>query len=133
MGRVLTDIKVSNFGDLLTQQKIIRSIEIKDAPVDTGAAMLNLHKKQIDKLGLQLLRKISVRTANGTPERNVYGVVRVEIQDREGEFDVLEVPDEVPVLVGYIVLEQLDLVADTTKQKLIPNTAHGGEYAVDLY
>jgi hypothetical protein len=43
------------------------------------------------------------------------------------------VTDDVPVLVGYIVLEQLDFVADNSNQKLIPNPAYGGEYAVDLY
>ena len=133
MGRILVDIKVSNFIDVSVKKKEIRKIEIKDALVDTGAAMLNLHKEQIEKLGLIFLRKVKVRTANGTPERNVFGVARVEIQGRAGEFDVLEAPDDVPVLVGYIVLEQLDLVPNTSNQKLLPNPAHNGEYALDLY
>jgi predicted aspartyl protease len=133
MGRILTDLKVSNFGDILTNWEKIRTIEIKDALVDTGAAMLNLHIDQINELGLMFLRKVRVKTANGTVERNIYGVARVEIQGRESEFDVLEVPDDVPVLVGYIVLEQLDLVPDTSSRRLIPNPAHNGEYAIDLY
>lgn len=133
MGRILIDIKVSNFGDILTERKEVRSIEIKNALVDTGAAMLNLHIDQINELGLKFLRRIKVKTANGEPERNIFGVARVEIQGREGEFDVLEVPDDVPVLVGYLVLEQLDFVANHATQKLIPNPAHGGEYALDLY
>jgi predicted aspartyl protease len=101
--------------------------------VDTGAAMLSLHIDQIKELGLKFLRRIKVRTANGSSERNVYGVARVEIQGREGEFTVLEGPNDVPVLVGYLVLEQLDFVVDTSIQKLIPNPAHDGEYALDLY
>ncbi len=133
MGRVLTAVKVSNFGDVLTDRAEVRSIEIGDALVDTGAAMLSLHRDQIEELGLRFLRKVRVKTANGSPERNVFGVASVEIQGREGEFDVLEVPDDVPALVGYLVLEQLDLVADTSARKLIANPAHGGEYAVDLY
>lgn len=89
MGRILVDLKISNFADFLTNQKEIRTITVKDAMVDTDAAMLNLHIDQINKLGLKFLRKIKVRTANGIPERNVFGVARVEIQGREGEFDVL--------------------------------------------
>ena len=106
---------------------------IENALVDTGATMLNLHKNQIDELGLKYLRKMRVKTANGSIERNIYGVASVEIMGREAEFDVLEIPDDVPVLVGYIILEQLDFVADPIQQKLVPNPAHDGEYALDLY
>ncbi|MFH1563659.1 MAG: retroviral-like aspartic protease family protein [Nitrospirota bacterium] len=133
MGRVLVDLKVSNFGDILTDREEVRSIEIENALVDTGAAMLSLHLDQINQLGLKFLRKVKVRTANGSPERNVFGIARIEIQGREGEFDILEVPNDVPILVGYLILEQLDFVADTSTQKLIPNPAHDGEYAIDLY
>ena len=133
MGRILVDLKVSNFGDVLTGKEKVRSIIVGNALVDTGAAMLNLHKSEIEQLGLQYLRKIKVRTANGAIERNVYGVARVEILGRESEFDVLELPEDVPNLVGYIILAQLDFVADTANQKLIPNPEHGGEYALDLY
>ena len=133
MGKILVDLIVSNFGDIIIGRENIRTIEIKNALVDTGAAMLNIHKEQIDRLGLMFLRKIKVKTANGTAERNVYGVARTEIMGRESEFDVLEVPDDVPVLIGYIVLEQLDLVPDTSNKRLMPNPAHNGEYALDLY
>ncbi|MEW6686811.1 MAG: retroviral-like aspartic protease family protein [Candidatus Edwardsbacteria bacterium] len=133
MARIVVNLKVSNFADILINQKEVRSIEIKNALVDTGAAMISLHIDQINRLGLKFLRRIKVKTANGSPERNLFGVARVEIQGREGKFDVLEVPDDVPVLVGYIVLEQLDLVADTSRGKLIPNPSHNGEYALDLY
>lgn len=101
--------------------------------MDPDATLLSLHKDQVDKLGLRSLRKVKVPTANGASARNVYGVIRVEIRGREGGFDVLEVPAEMPVLVGYIVLEVLDFVVDSSNQKLIPNPAHGGEYAIDMY
>ena len=133
MGCILVDLKVSNFGDVLTGKEKVRSIIVGNALVDTGAAMLNLHKSEIEQLGLQYLRKIKVRTANGAIERNVYGVARVELLGRESEFDVLELPEDVPNLVGYIILEQLDFVADTVNRRLIPNPEHGGEYALDLY
>jgi len=101
--------------------------------VDTGATMLSLHKNQIDELGLIYSGKIRVRTANGPIERKVYGVARVEIMGRAADFDVMEIPDDVPVLVGYLILERLDFVPDPNQQKLIPNPAHDGEYALDMY
>jgi len=133
MGRICTEITITNFVDVITDQEVVRNVQVPDALVDTGAAMLSLHGDQIRQLGLAFLRHAKVRTANGPARRKVFGVARVEIQGREGEFDVLEVPDDVPVLVGYIVLEQLDLVPDTSSQRLIPNPAHGGEYAIDMY
>jgi len=133
MGKILINLKVSNFVDISTNRERIRSIEIENALVDTGATMLNLHKNQIDELGLKYLRKMRVKTANGSIERNIFGVASVEIMGREAEFDVLEIPDDVPVLVGYIILEQLDFVPDPKQQKLIPNLAHDGEYALDMY
>jgi predicted aspartyl protease len=132
MGKILVDLKISNFADYVMGRDV-RAIEVKGALVDTGAAMLSLHPEQIERLGLVFLRKVKVKTANGPVERRVFGVARVEIEGREGEFDVLEVPGDVPVLVGYIVLEQLDFVVDTLSQRLIPNPAHGGEYALDQY
>lgn len=133
MGKILVNLTVSNFGDILLNKELIRSIEIEDALVDTGATMLCIHKDQIEELGLKYVGTMKVRTANGPIERNVYGVGRVEIMGREADFDVMEIPDDVPVLVGYVILEQLDFVPDPKQQKLIPNPAHGGEYAIDMY
>ena len=108
-------------------------MEIENALIDTGATILSLHKDQIDKLGLIYSGKIRVKTANGAIERNIYGVARISIMGREADFDVMEVPDDVPVLVGYLILERLDFVPDPIQRRLISNPAHGGEYAVDMY
>ncbi len=59
--------------------------------------------------------------------------MRLTIQERECVTDVLERPDECPVLIGQIPLEQLDFVVDLTGRRLIGNPAHGGEHVVELY
>jgi predicted aspartyl protease len=133
MVKILINCKLQNFLDIATGQEKIRSIEIKNALVDTGVSLLNIHKNQIDELGLKYLRKVKAKTANGQVERNVYGIARVEIEGREAEFEILEIPDDVPILVGYLVLERLDFVVDTSNQRLIPNPMHDGEFAIDLY
>jgi hypothetical protein len=53
--------------------------------------------------------------------------------DRRETFDVIEVPENVPNLLGQVPLEVLDLVVDARGQKLIPNPAHGGEQMTEGY
>lgn len=55
------------------------------------------------------------------------------IQGRDCPCDVVEVPDDCPVLVGQVPLELMDFVVDPVNQRLIGNPAHGGEQIVDLY
>jgi len=46
------------------------------------------------------------------------------IQGRTGRFDVVEVPDSLPNIVGQIPLEDLNWVVDCRNQELIPNAEH---------
>ena len=55
------------------------------------------------------------------------------IQDRVCTMDVVEVPDDTPVLIGQLPLEQLDFVVDLRSRSLIGNPAHGGEQMLELY
>ena len=61
-------------------------------------------------VGSGIWGKKRVRTRKGVSEADRYEAVRLTIQDRDCPVDVLEVPDDVPVLVGQIPLENLDLV-----------------------
>ncbi len=45
----------------------------------------------------------------------------------------MEVPDDVPVLVGQIPLEMLDLVVDLQGRRLIGNPEHNGEHILELF
>lgn len=46
--------------------------------------------------------------------------------------DAMEVPDDVPVLIGQIPLEFMDSVVDPGSPLLIGNPAHGGEHILEL-
>ena len=48
-------------------------------------------------------------------------------------YEVAEIPDECPVLIGQIPLELLDFVVDTAGQKLIGNPDHGGEQMIEMF
>jgi hypothetical protein len=45
----------------------------------------------------------------------------------------MEVPDDIPALVGQIPLEMLDLVVDLQGRRLTGNPAHNGEHILELF
>jgi predicted aspartyl protease len=139
MGRVLTEAKIENLEDLwavkrgLQPPDQVRRIVVPDALADTGATLLSLPTRLIRQLGLTERYKKRVTSSTGVSEAGVYEAVRLTIQNRECTMDVMEVPDEVPVLIGQLPLEHLDLVIDPRSRSLIGNPAHGGEHVYELY
>jgi predicted aspartyl protease len=139
MGRVITEAKIENIGELWMAQKgllpadQVHQVTIPDALVDTGATILSLPTRLIQQLGLIKVREKLVSSSIGAGTANVYSAVRLTIQDRFCTTDVLEVPDDIPPLVGQLPLEALDLVVDLRGRRLIGNPAHGGEHIIELY
>ncbi len=139
MGKVLVTAKVQNMDDLVRARdghikpEEVRSIEVTDALVDTGATMLSLPQRYIAQLGLQPFRARPVKTSAGRVTLQVYGTVRLTIQGRECPSDVAAVPDDCPVLIGQVPLELLDWVVDPVNQRLIGNPEHGGEHMIEMY
>ena len=139
MGRVVVHVKVVNFGDLfnvkqgLLAPEKVRSIEIDDALVDTGASMFSLPKRHIEQLGLMLDRTRTARTSAGIMLFKIYGPVRLTVQGRDCHVEVAEVPDDCPALIGQLPLEMLDFLVDPIGQRLVGNPAHNGEHMIEMY
>ena len=139
MGKVLVTAKIESLEDLFkVEQGAIpadeaRIIEVDDALVDTGATILSMPKRMIEQLGLRQVRIRQARTSGGPVTLRVFGTVRLTIQGRDCSSDVAELPDDCPVLIGQIPLEQLDFVVDPKNHRLIGNPAHGGEHILELY
>ena len=135
MGKVTTMIKVANWDDLALLAAGVRTEKPRametNALVDTGAVKFYLKSSIIRELGLRPVGKIQMRTmSNRSESRTVFSPVALEIQGRTGRFDVVEIPDSLPNIVGQIPLEDLDWVVDCRNQKLIPNPEHkNGELA----
>jgi predicted aspartyl protease len=135
MGKVTTRIKVVNWFDLESEAAGIRKEKPRareaDALVDTGAVKFYLKSSIIRELGLRPVGEVQTRTmSNRSEKRTVYSPVALEIQGRTGRFDVVEIPDALPNVVGQIPLEDLDWVVDCRDQRLIPNPEHkNGELA----
>jgi len=139
MGRVLTEATIENLEDLwatnrgLIPQDQARKIDVMDALVDTGATLLSVPTRLIEQLGLKKTGSKRVVSSTGLAEAAMYDAVRLTIQGRTCTMDVMEVPDTVPVLIGQLPLEHLDLVVDLRSRRLTGNPAHGGEHIYELY
>jgi len=139
MGKVLVPVRIENIHDLFEVNvgrllpSAVRSLDIPAALVDTGASTLSLPKRFVSQLGLIPLRTRQARTSAGPVTLQVYGTVRLTVQGRDCACDVVEVPDDIPVLIGQIPLELLDFVVDPCGQRLIGNPEHGGEHIIELY
>jgi predicted aspartyl protease len=139
MGRVLTEACIENIKDLwaiecgLKPADQARRVDVKDALVDTGATLLSMPTRLIQQLGLKKTGSKRITSSVGTAEAAMYEAVRLTIQGRSCTMDVMEVPDDVPVLIGQIPLEHLDFVIDPRSRTLTGNPAHGGEHVYELY
>jgi predicted aspartyl protease len=129
MGKVIARIKVTNWLDsemktMGARQDEPRCLET-EALVDTGAVKFYLKASIIQQLGLHPIGEIKTRTmSNRSEARTVFSPVALEIQGRTGRFDVVEIPDSLPNIIGQIPLEDLDWVVDCRNQKLVPNPEH---------
>jgi clan AA aspartic protease len=126
MGRFSVEMNVSNYEDvvdvrrgLLAADKV-RSTKVSGV-VDTGATRLVLPEKVVNLLGLPKTGKAGVRFADGRrDEKEVAGDAQVEIQGRSGVFSAIVEPGRSDALIGAIVLEELDFIADCITQSLVP-------------
>ena len=139
MGKVLITARLQNLADLYEvskgrmQPEEVRSVEVTDALVDTGATLLSMPRRLAEQLGLRPYKTRRARTTNGIAEFSVYEAVRLTVQGRDCVLEVAEVPDDCPVLIGQVPLEVLDFVVDPIGQRLIGNPDHGGEHMMDMF
>lgn len=121
MGRIVTQVKVTNFTDAT------KIIEI-DALVDTGTSYLTLPSAWKGRLGdLEKIEDVEVQTATGEIRKaEIYGAVRVKIANfREVIDEVLFLDMEVneegeyEPLVGYIPLEKIPAAVDMLGHRLV--------------
>lgn len=121
MGRIITQVKISNFTDAT------KSIEI-DALVDTGASYLTLPSAWKERLGdLEKIEDVEVETATGEIRKGeIYAAVRTKVANfREVVNEVLFVDmetqedDEYEPLLGYLVLEAIPVAVDMLGHRLV--------------
>lgn len=126
MRRVTVEVDLATHEDLvlaksgsLAPEKVRRARA--SGVVDTGASYLVLPKEVAKQLGVPSAGKATVRYADRRKaSRNVVQDVDVQLFGRQGTFRAIVEPNRTDVLIGAIVLEDLDLLVDCRTQTLQP-------------
>ncbi len=136
--RILTEAAIESLRDRwdarrgLIPADQVRRVIVADALVDMEVKSLSLPTRLIRRLGLNEQHRKLVRSGTGVTEAAVYDPVRLTIPGRDFTADVIEVPDDMPVLIGRLALLQMDLVIDPQSRSLIGNPAHDGEQILEV-
>ena len=124
MGKVTVPLTVLNRADQIRAKdgtiamEQVRSVELRDVLVDTGATTLCLPAEMVAQIGLELLKEVDVATAMGIGKARIYRDATLVLCGREGTFECLELPGGRDPLLGVIPLEMLGLEPDLKNQAL---------------
>jgi len=127
VGRFALEFEVANNQDINDALKgridpaRIRRKKIKGT-VDPGATLCVLPASVVKELGLPMNKgKVRVRYADGRrADRALADEVRVFLQGREATFNAIVEPKRETALIGAVVLETLDLLVDSRRERLVP-------------
>ena len=126
MGEIIVDIELENVRDReLAEDGELPAADIRrmtiPAVADTGAIMLALPEDVVSQIGARPAGSIVATFADGRrDEVPVAGPLIVRIGDRWMPANCVVLPQGVDALVGQLVLEGLDLIADCRAQTLHP-------------
>lgn len=124
MGRVDTSLIISNRADQIEAERGLRdaeatrSVTLDGVLVDTGATYLSVPADIVARLGLTILRELTIQTAAGPRRARLFRDATLSVMGREGTVDVLELPEGIQPLLGVIPLEVLGLEPDVARRRL---------------
>jgi clan AA aspartic protease len=126
MGEVKVNVLLKNYGSVWAakkgyiQENSVQSSEL-NMTVDTGAVMVLLPQDEVEKLGLESVRKAVVTYADERKEeRWIAEGLAVTIGNRSMVTDCIIGPPLCEPLLGQLVLEELDLVVDASRKTIGP-------------
>ena len=126
MGRFSVEVDLANYDDeVRAQSGVIPPEQVRRARVrgvvDSGATRLVIPASLARQLGLEVSGTANVRYADGRIEkRDVVKAVHLRYGGRDSVFNAIVEPERESILVGAIVLEDLDFLVDCTGQRLVP-------------
>ena len=126
MGRFSVELELANQKDVNLAEEghlapeLVRRAKIRGV-VDTGATRLVLPEAITRQLGLITSGAVSVRYADGrSAQRSIVQNVQLKYAGRQSVFNAIVEPGRESALIGAIVLEDLDFLADCIGGRLVP-------------
>ena len=126
MGEIVVEIELENMKDReLAEDGELPEADIRrvaiPAVADTGAIMLALPEDAVSQLGARPAGSITATYADGRQgELLLAGPLIVRIGDRWMSTECVVLPRGTVALIGQVVMERLDLVADCVARTLHP-------------
>ena len=127
-GEIRVQVKLTNaVDDGMLERGLLKPEQVRtytaDALVDTGSVMPTLPIQVVQQLGLRIVGKARADYANGAEETvDLTDAVDIEIGGRSAILQTMVLGTE--VLIGQMVLEQMDYLVDCANGQLIGNPAH---------
>ena len=135
MGHVHASIELINSTDLeMARRNQLDKDEVRrirvEAMVDSGAFYMVINENIQQYLQIPVIGKKRVGLADGTPIGcdHVFPI-GIRFENRTANCDAIVLPGNTQPLLGMLPLEQMDVLIDPVRQKLIVNPAHP-DYAV---
>jgi predicted aspartyl protease len=126
MGRFSVEVELANHKDLfraeagLISPDEVRRVRVRGV-VDSGATRLVIPASVAQHLGLETSSTAKVRYADGhTAERDIVKGIHLTYGGRDSVFNAIVEPNRESILIGAIVLEDLDFLVDCIAQRLVP-------------
>ncbi|MGD8240542.1 MAG: aspartyl protease family protein [Armatimonadota bacterium] len=138
MGRVVVKVRIANVADLvLAQHGVVEDDQVRrrelEALADSGATLMCLPEDMAEELGLEVFRTETARLAKGERHKvPIARTLRIEIGDRTVDQDCMLLPRGTQPLVGHWVLQEMDLVIDCRRERLVPAHPEAGGPVYDL-
>ena len=135
MGEIRASVTLENSGD---REYVYRGDRVEgdvrrttvEGVVDTGAVSLVIPEEIATELGLRTLGTRTVVYADERREQRPVTGVTIEIGDLATQTEAIVGPAGSEILIGQLVLEALDLIADCRKGKLEPRHPEGPVLAI---
>jgi clan AA aspartic protease len=126
MGRFSVEVDLANYKDLIRAETglilpdQVRHVRVRGV-VDSGATRLVIPASIVQQLGLESTGNAQVRYADGrVAQRPFVKDVHLAYGGRQSVFNAIVEPDRESILIGAIVLEDLDFLVDCGTQRLVP-------------
>jgi clan AA aspartic protease len=127
MGAIYVDIKLTSVDDIaLYKRGYVKEDQVKSittkAMVDSGAFMLAINENIKIQLDLRKVDEQMAELADGQKRKlEVCGPVEIRFENRRTTVDAIVLPGDSEVLLGVIPMEDMDVIIDPRKQKLVVN------------